>query len=121
MDNVAIFPVIDDSRGTLFRAVSRAGQSEGRTAGEALDALRTATSQTVQSSTVVVIQPFLPDALFTAEQQSRLQELMLRWRAARDAGQTLAPDEQAELQALVDAELRAATTRSAQIVQGLGG
>jgi hypothetical protein len=61
------------------------------------------------------------DAWFTAEQQQRLQELMDRWRTARDSGIRLAPEEQAELDALVEAELRAATARSADLVRRVGG
>jgi hypothetical protein len=38
---------------------------------------------------------------------------MGRWRAARDSEQTLPPDEQAELDALVHAELHATTQRAA--------
>jgi hypothetical protein len=60
-----------------------------------------------------------PDALFTAEQQQRLAELLARWRAAHDAGASLPPQEQAELDALVEAELRAATERSAALVRQL--
>jgi response regulator of citrate/malate metabolism len=56
-----------------------------------------------------------PDELFTAEQQQRLAELLARWRAARDTGASLPPQEQAELDALVQAELRAATERSAAL------
>ena len=121
MENVAIFPVIGAEGVPIYRAVSRSAQSQGRTAGEALDALCSdSASQLRQSSAVVVIQPFLPDSLFSGQQQARLQELMVKWRAARDSGQPLPPDEQTELQSLVEMELRAATARSAQIVQGLG-
>jgi hypothetical protein len=68
-----------------------------------------------EQTTLVVVQPMRPDELFTAEQQQRLAELMARWRAARDAGASLPPQEQAELDALVEAELRAATERSASL------
>ena len=53
-----------------------------------------------------------PDRFFTAEQLERLSELMLRWRQARDAGTTLPPAKQAELEALVEAEVRAAADRA---------
>ena len=119
MENVAIFPVTDDTGGQYFRAVSRTGQSEGRTAGEALDALRTATFPSGQSSAVVVIQSYLSDPLFTAAEQTRLQELMSRWRAARDAGKTIPSQEGSELEALVEKELQAAARRSAQIMREL--
>lgn len=60
-----------------------------------------------------------PDHFFTTEQQQRLQQLMARWRAARDAGSALPPEEQAELQALVEAEVRAATERAAALLREL--
>ncbi|NJP08462.1 MAG: hypothetical protein HC866_02450 [Leptolyngbyaceae cyanobacterium RU_5_1] len=42
---------------------------------------------------------------------------MSLWRTARDQGQTLLPEQQAELDALVEAELRAATARTAPLMQ----
>jgi hypothetical protein len=60
-----------------------------------------------------------PDEFFTAEQGQRLQELMGRWRAARDAQTALPPEEQAELDALVQAELRGAAARAAALVREL--
>ena len=44
---------------------------------------------------------------------------MARWRQARDAGVGLAPEEPAELERLVDAELRAAAERATAISQDL--
>ncbi len=41
------------------------------------------------------------------------------WRTARDQGQTLPPEQQAELDSLVEAELKAATARTAVLVQQL--
>jgi hypothetical protein len=69
--------------------------------------------------TVVVIQPMLPDELFTAFQRQRLEELMEAWRRARDAGKTLPAVEAEELEGLVAAELTAATERSRRVLQGL--
>jgi hypothetical protein len=60
-----------------------------------------------------------PDQFFTAEQQQRLEELMARWRQARDAGLLLPQAEQAELDALVEAELRASMQRAAALVHGI--
>jgi hypothetical protein len=54
-----------------------------------------------------------PDRFFTEVQIGRLEELMGRWRQARDAGRALPPAEQAELEALVDAEVCAAGERAA--------
>ena len=44
---------------------------------------------------------------------------MDRWRAAREQQAALAPEEQAELDALVAAELRAAAERAAALVREL--
>lgn len=120
MQNVAIFPVASDDGSQVFRAVTQTGQTEGRTAGEALDAISTTLPEDA-SGTMVLIQPFRPDAFFTAEQLSRLEELMGRWRSAQDAGRALPAVEQAELQALVDAELRAAANRAAHLLAELRG
>jgi hypothetical protein len=116
MQSIAIFPVLPLQGVPRFRAVTQSGQSEGTTVGEALDGVR---KQSVDDSsgTVVVIQPFQPDALFTAAEQIRLFELMEKWRSARDGKGTLLPSESKELESLVDAELRAATERTARMLK----
>jgi hypothetical protein len=119
MESVAIFPVTSPTGLPAFRAVTKAGQSEGRTAGEALDAISARLSAS-ESGTLVLIQPFRPDALFTAEQQSRLKDLMGQWRAARDEGRQLPAEVCAELECLVTEELQAAERRTRQVLQGLG-
>jgi len=45
-------------------------------------------------------------------QRERLKDLMARWRAARDEGATLGAAEQAELDQLIEMEVRAATERA---------
>ena len=59
----------------------------------------------------------LPDRFFSARQRDQLQTLMARWRTARDAGAPLPPEEQAELDALTEAELRAATERISALLK----
>jgi hypothetical protein len=118
MTTIAIFPESSGTQPTGYRAVAGSRQSVGRTAGEALDAL-TAQLDEAERGTLVVVQHRRPDRFFTAEQQQRLQELMTRWRAARDSQTHLPADEQAELQALVEAELRAAMARAAALADGL--
>ena len=66
-----------------------------------------------------MMQDTWPDRYFNAAQLQRLAELMGRWRIARDRGDSLPPHEQAELQALVEAELRAAGERVAAGASGL--
>ncbi len=115
---VAILPVSDASGERIYRAIAGDKQSTGRTVGEALDAL-TAQLEGSEFSTLLLIQSFRPDWFFSVQQQRRLSELMSLWRTARDRGQALPPEQQAELDSLVEAELRAATARTAALVQQL--
>ncbi len=55
------------------------------------------------------------DEFFSAAQVARLADLMARWRVARDAGRPLPAADQAEPDALIADELRAATARSADL------
>jgi hypothetical protein len=118
MITIAIVPESPGSAHTQYRAVAGQRQSVGQTPGQALDAL-TAQLGDAEAGTLVVVQHARPDRFFTAEQQQRLQELMGRWRAARDTGTALPAEEQAELDALVAAELHAATERARALLQGL--
>jgi hypothetical protein len=118
MTTIAILPENPGTRGTHYRAIAGEKQSVGRTAGEALDALTQQLDES-QASTLVVVQQLRPDQFFTAQQQARLQELMERWRRARDAKACLLPEEQAELDSLVEQELRASANRAAALVHQL--
>lgn len=118
MTTIAIFPDTPNTTPKQFRAVSGAVESVGATVGQALDAL-TAQLGGAEETVLVVVQSVRPDAFFTAAQQQRLAELMDRWRLARDKGTTLSPRDQAELDGLVEAELRAASERSAALVRQL--
>jgi hypothetical protein len=113
MTKVTILP-LPTERGVSYHAVAGDKHSHGKTVGEALDAL-TPQLSVDESGTLIIVQSLRPDRLFTVEQQQRLAELMTRWRAARDKGDTLPTQEQSELDALVDAELRAATARAAAL------
>jgi exonuclease I len=83
---------------------------------EALDAL-TAQLNPEEKGTIVIVQNLQPDRFFTAAQQQRLNELMSRWRNARDTGTTLSDQEQAELEALVQAELHGAQQRADDLLR----
>ena len=119
MQNITIFPVLPVLGAPRFRAVTKSGHSEGSTVGEALDRVRTQVSDD-SSGTVVVIQPFEPDDLFTTAQQRRLSELMERWRNARDGNGTIGTNDSQELEALVDLELKAAAERTSRMLKGIG-
>lgn len=118
MTRVAILPVPTEKGDISYRAVAGDKHSQGKTAGEALDAL-TAQLSEEEASTLVIVQSLRPDRFFNAAQQQRLAELMGRWRAARDRGETLPDDERAELEALVETELRAAAIRAAALADEL--
>ncbi|TAG89907.1 MAG: hypothetical protein EAZ09_11535 [Oscillatoriales cyanobacterium] len=118
MTTVAILPVLNTNGEKSYRAIAGDRQSVGRTAGQALDALTALLGET-DFSALIVIQSFNPDEFFTVQQQKRLSELMNLWRTARDRGQTLSPKQQTELESLVEVELKAATVRTAVLVQQL--
>lgn len=118
MTKVAIFPEPSASGQPRYRALAGGLQATATTAGTALDAL-TAQLPAERTGTLVIVQNHRADPFFTAAQQQRLGELMACWRAARDAGTALPPPEQAELDALVDAELQAARARATAILADL--
>ena len=120
MTKIAILPERTESGGLAYRAVAGPRQSVGKTAGAALDAL-TASLPEEDAATLVIVQNQRPDRFFTAEQQARLNELLSRWRATRDAGAALSPADQAELDALVEAEVRASGQRTADLLKELEG
>ena len=118
MTAITILPEKLGAAETIYRALAGERESVGRSAGEALDALTSQLSDD-ESGMLVVIQNLRPDAFFTAAQQQRLEELVSRWRTARDSGDSLAEEEQAELQSLIDDELNAARRRAEVTVREL--
>lgn len=114
MTTIMILPEYNSTHHTTYRAVSGDRESVGKTAGEALDALTPQLTQDA-TGTLIIIQRWHPDHFFTALQQQRLEELMRRWRDARDAQQELLPDEQAELERLIEGETQDATERAAAL------
>jgi hypothetical protein len=119
MTNVAIVPIQTERGRTAYHAVAGAKHSSGASMGAALDAL-TAQFSGDELGTLVLVQRFQSDQLFTAAQQQRLEHLMTRWRTVRDQSQALSPGEQAELAALVEAELSAATLRASILADTAG-
>jgi hypothetical protein len=119
MTKVAILPVATTQGSISYDAVAGDKHSQGRTAGEALDAL-TAQLSIDEAGLLIIVQNLHPDHFFKADQQQRLAGLMERWRAARDRGAALPADEQSELERLVEVELRAAADRAAELADELG-
>src|SRR5262245_42677536 len=119
MTKVAILPIPTSSGKFAYQAVAGDKQAEGRTAGEALDALTRQLSEE-ESGTLVIVQNWSADRFFTSARQRRLEQLMRSWRDARDSGKGLTPDEQAELEQLAEAELRGSVDRSRGLLEELG-
>jgi hypothetical protein len=119
MTKVAILPVHGESGTVSYRAVAGDKRSEGSTAGAALDAL-TAQLSDEETATFLIVQSGRPDRFFSAIQHQRLAELMSRWRSAQEQGQDLPSDVKAELETLIDAELRASAARAGSLADELG-
>lgn len=111
MSMITILPDDSGSSSSGFLAFLGKTQSVGRTVGEALDALN-AQLDASQRGSLILVQQFEPDQYFSAQQRDRLQQLMELWRVARDNDSALSDDEQTELEALVDLELKAAAARA---------
>jgi pyruvate kinase len=118
MQTIAILP--EPTAGILsYRATCGQHQATGQTPGQALDILEAelATTSTESGETLVILQRFRPDDLFTAAQQQRLRKLMDEFQAAIAQGTQLAPTVQSELDTLVEAELEANIQRSQRLLQ----
>lgn len=102
-----------------YRAVAGGIQAMGRTAGEALDALA-ARLGSEEAKTLVIVRNLAADRYFSIEQRQRLEQLMARRRQAHNGHAAWTPDDEAELERLVDAELRAATERAEALCRELG-
>jgi hypothetical protein len=118
MNTISVVPFDPQAAPTRFRAVAGDKQSVGPTVGQALDALQNELGPAAET-TLVVVQPMVADEFFPADQRDRLAELMARWRAARDAGDALPPNEQSELDGLAQAEVTAAGRRAAALLRRL--
>ncbi len=111
MTKVAVYHESADPESMPFRAVSGRNQAMGRTAGEALDALAAQLPQE-DADTLVIVRNMSPDRFFSAGQRRRLEELMALRREAIATNSLLTAQQEAELEQLVDAEVRAATDRA---------
>jgi hypothetical protein len=95
-----------------YSAVAGDKHSHGSSAGAALEAL-TAQLPEEATGTMVIIQSRRPDEYFNTDQQQRLAQLMGAWRTAQETGAPWSAAEQAELEALIETELRASAASTA--------
>ena len=119
MTTVTVVPEPDTKQQTTYRAVAGDKHASGKTIGEAVDALTPQLEDDDNAATLIVVQSLRPDRYFTAEQQQRLAELMTVFRATRDAGAAMPDAERAELEQLVEAEVRGAGQRAAALLCGM--
>ena len=124
------------SPGTVvYRAVHDKLQAVGKTPGQALDALESLASRSSrfvgayftdeqkeeEEGTLVIVQRFRPDRFFNSSQQIRLRKLMDKFHNAVKEGESLLPEEMAELEALVNSEYQGAAERATVVLaEGLG-
>lgn len=113
---VAIYELPAVGGGFIYRAFAGALRSDGRTAGEALDRVA-AQFPREDASPVVIVQHRRGDRFFSAAQVGRLEQLMARWRVARDGGPALPEAESVELDQLIELETLAAGERGAAVVR----
>jgi len=118
MTRVTILPVPNPGGKPSYFAVAGNKQSFGNSAGEALDAL-TEQLEEEQASTLVIVRHWQPDAFFSMVEQQQLEELMMRWREARDQNQSLPATDQSALEQLIEAELRASSVRTETLLREL--
>lgn len=108
--------VLSPAAGEAYRAVANGHEAAGDTPGQAIDALVEQTGPTA-GATLVIIQPKAGDEFFSDVQRQRLADLMGRWRNARDSGTPFPAADQAELDALITEEMKAAAARSAALLR----
>jgi hypothetical protein len=117
MQTIAILPELN-SDPPAYRAICGNYQVTGQTAGQALDRLEAVIAkEPAPGETLVIVQRFRPDDLFTADQQQRLRVLMDQFQSAIAQGRQLEPALQTELENLVEAELEATIQRSQRLLQ----
>jgi hypothetical protein len=119
MTTVEILQERDGGNQLRYRAISGELQANGETPGQALDNLERVLASSpgeAEPDLLVIIQRFRPDVFFTQAQQERLRALMDRFHQIQAQGGALPPEDQAELEQLVDAEWDAAIARGQAII-----
>ena len=117
MQTIAILPDTT-APNSQYRATCGTHHATGQTAGQALDTLEAelANTNTAPGETLVIIQRFCPDDLFTAPQQQRLRQLMDQFHTTIAQGALLPSSTQTELESLIEAELEANIQRSQRLL-----
>ena len=101
-----------------FAARAEGQSGYGETVGDALNELDTRIGPPNEMR-VIIVQCFVPDEFFTADDQNRLRELMTARKTALAAGRELPEDQWSELQALIDKELEGTGRRASAVGEAI--
>lgn len=112
MTTIEILPIHSNEQ-IMYQARCGTIAATGLTPGQALDS--TLQSLSGVGSTFVILQQFNPDEFFTQQQQTRLNELMEHFHQSQATGNPFCAVHKQELENLVEAEFKAAISRSAKI------
>lgn len=106
---------------TRYRARWGNRQVAAETPGKALDALYAMRDQGEgNQTTVILLHHFGPDRFFGEAEQTRLGDLMDEFHDSLRSAESLSAAEQAELESLVEAELRASAHRATTLAEESG-
>jgi sarcosine oxidase gamma subunit len=110
-----VFVTQETHNGRNYRAMAEGKESIGNTIGAALDSLTSQLDQP-ERETIYIVKRDAPDEFFTADQQTRLQELMAKLHDMQAGKYVLTNAEQQELEDLVNEELDGVARRCEKIM-----
>ncbi len=118
MTTITILPEIEQKK-LIYKAICGNQETIGLTPGQALDLMETSliTEGELMDETLVILQRFRADDLFTKQQQEQLQELMEEFHQSLASETEFSAIKQQELTALAEAELEASIQRGTRIMK----
>ena len=119
MKTITIVPEINEQK-TIYRALCGQQQAIGTTPGQALDEIDQillGENNSLNDQSLVILQRFHPDNIFTLEQQTQMQKLMENLHNSMAKGEKLSDKEQQELEQLIELELAATIERGNKIIE----
>jgi len=102
-----------------YKAICGNQETSGLTPGQALDLMETSLIAEGENmgETLVILQRFRPDNLFSKQQQERLQKLMEEFHQSLASETDFSAIKQQELTALIEEELQASIQRGKRIIK----
>ena len=120
MTTITIVPEIEQKK-LRYKAICGNQETIGLTPGQALDLMETSliTEGEPMNETLVIVQRFRADDLFTKQQQKKLQGLMEELHQYLASETKFSDVKQQELTDLAEAELEASIQRVTRIIEEL--